>query len=64
MCCGLEVLALLCVLYDQIDDLEEVSEYMAKCFPPDYKIFSFYEERYQKWLYSRFVARIGTAIMR
>jgi hypothetical protein len=43
----------------QIEDLEEVSDFVAKCFPPDYKIFEFYEQRYQKWLYSRFVARIG-----
>jgi hypothetical protein len=42
-----------------IDDLEEVSEFVAQCFPPAYEIFDFYVQRYQKWLYTRFVARIG-----
>eukprot|EP00455_Lapot_gusevi_P046967 TRINITY_DN6276_c0_g1_i2.p1 TRINITY_DN6276_c0_g1~~TRINITY_DN6276_c0_g1_i2.p1 ORF type:complete len:774 (-),score=175.20 TRINITY_DN6276_c0_g1_i2:58-2379(-) len=42
-----------------IEDLEHVSEFMVKCFPPDYHIFNFYEQRYQKWLCTRLIDAIG-----
>lgn len=42
-----------------IEDLQEVSECVVKCFPPEYEIFEFFDSRYQKWLTTRFVERIG-----
>jgi hypothetical protein len=42
-----------------MEDLQEVAECVVQCFPPDYEIFEFFDSRYQKWLSTRFVERIG-----
>lgn len=36
-----------------LEDIGLVAGHVAQCFPPRHDIFSFYESRYQKWLYTR-----------
>ena len=42
-----------------IEDLKDINDYVVKCYPPEYKIFEFFEKRYQVWLHSRLMDAIG-----
>lgn len=37
---------------NQVDDLELVADRLTPIFPPDYKLFKFFESRYEKYLHN------------